>query len=297
MTRKTPDFIIIGAAKAGTTTLYRYLMRHPHIFMSDPKEPTYFARDERFNRGEDWYQSLFQEARSDQLCGEASVNYTNWPMYPDTVARMANLVPDVKLIYLMRHPVDRAYSHYIQLIENTRTDDPDYKFDKTFEEHILVDDSVIQSSNYMLQINQYLARFSRDQMLFLLFEEFIKDPQSALTRVADFLGIDRGFDFIGAGEVKANIKRDKEDWLIRSRLTAPLKSLPGGQFIANILPKAARDQIFSWLKLLPQSKLIEAEYIPPKMKPETRDKLLEYFKQPNALLSEFLGRDLSIWQR
>jgi hypothetical protein len=297
MSRRLPDFIIIGAAKAGTTTLYRYLTRHPNIFMSIPKEPTYFARDERFRRGEDWYLSLFQDASSDQLCGEASTNYTNWPLYPDTVARMADLTPSAKLIYLMRHPVDRAYSHYIQLIQNIRTDDPDYKFDRTFEEHIASDDSVIQSSNYMLQINQYLARYGRDQMLFLLFEEFIADPQSSLDQVADFLGIDRGFDFFGTGEVKANINRDKEYWLLRSRLTAPLKSLPGGRFVADHLPQSARDRIYSWLRHLPQRKRIETEYIPPKMKAETRTKLLDDFKLPNAQLSEFLGRDLSIWER
>jgi len=292
-----PDFIIIGAAKAGTTSLYRYLTRHPNIFMSEPKEPTYFAHDERFNRGESWYLSLFQDARPDQLCGEASTNYTNWPLYPDTVSRMASLVPAVKLIYLMRHPVDRAYSHYIQLIQNIRTDDPDYKFEKTFEEYIATDDSVIQSSNYMLQIEQFLERYNRDQMLFLIFEEFIKDPQSSLTQIADFLGLDSNFDFIGTGEVKENLNRDKESWLLRSRLTAPLKSLPGGQFIADHLPQAARDQIYSWLKRLPQRKRIEAEYIPPKMKQETRNTLLDYYERPNAQLSEFLGRGLSIWQR
>lgn len=297
MSRRVPDFIIIGAAKAGTTTLYHYLTRHPSIFMSVPKEPTYFARDERFNRGEDWYLSLFQDAGADQLCGEASTNYTNWPLYPNTVTRMAELAPAAKLIYLMRHPVERAYSHYIQLIQNIRADNPDYKFDKTFEEHIATDDSVIQSSNYMLQIEQFLARYSRDQMLFLIFEEFVKEPQASLLQVADFLGIDSDFDFIGKSEVKANLNRDKEYWLLRSRITDQLKSLPGGRFIADHLPKSARDQIYSWLKHLPQRKRIEAEYIPPKMAQETRSKLLDYFELPNARLSEFLGRDLSSWNR
>lgn len=297
MSRRIPNFIIIGAAKAGTTTLYRYLTRHPNIFMSVPKEPTYFAHDERFSRGEAWYLSLFLDAGSDQLCGEASTSYTSLPLYPDTVARMADLIPSAKLIYLMRHPVDRAYSHYIQLIQNNRIVNPNYKFDKTFEEHIASDDSVIQSSNYMLQINKYLARYSRDRMLFLLFEEFITDPQSSLTQVADFLGIDRDFEFFGAGEVKENLNRDKEAWLIRSRLTAGLKSLPAGQFITEHLPQSARDMIYSWLKLLPQHKRIEGEHIPPRMKAETRTKLLDDFKLPNEQLSEFLGRDLSIWEK
>ena len=297
MTGRKPDFIIIGAAKAGTTSLYRYLTRHPQIFMSVPKEPNYFARDERFGRGEDWYSSLFEKARPNQLCGEASTNYSNWPLYRETVARMANLVPDVKLIYLMRHPVDRAYSHYIQLIQNIRTDDPDYKFDKTFEEHIAEEDSVIQSSNYMLQINQYLAHFGRDRMLFMLFEDFIQAPLPALLQVANFLGIDSAFDFIGTGEVKENLNKEKESWLVRSRLTAPLKSLPGGQFIADHLPLSVRDRIYSWLRRLPQRQKIEAEYIPPKMKPETRARLLEHFREPNAQLAAFLKRDLAMWER
>lgn len=295
MTRRKPDFIIIGAAKAGTTSIYRYLARHPGIFMSEPKEPTYFARDERFRLGEAWYLSLFKNARPNQLCGEASTNYTNWPLYRDTVARMSELVPNAKLIYIMRHPVDRAYSHYIQLIQNIRTDNPDYKFDKTFEQHIRIDESVIQSSNYMLQIKQYLERFPRDQMLFLLFDDFVKDPLQIMRQIATFLGVDPGFDFLGDGEIKENLNKDKDGWLIRSRLTAPFKALPGGQFIANHLPLSVRDGIYSLLRRLPHRERIEADYIPPKMRPETRAQLLDYFKQPNAQLAQFLGRDLGTW--
>ncbi|MCK0509204.1 sulfotransferase domain-containing protein [Aromatoleum anaerobium] len=295
MPNRKPDFIIIGAAKAGTTSLYHYLARHPNIFMSEPKEPTYFARDERYRKGEIWYLSLFNDAKPHQLCGEASTNYTNWPLYPATVARMAELAPDAKLIYILRHPVDRTYSHYIQLIQNIRTDDPDYKFNKTFEEHIAGDDSVIQSSNYMLQINQYLTRFTCNQMLFLVFEDFVRDPRTSLIHVADFLGIDPSFDFMNEGVVKENVNQNKETWLVRSRLTAPLKALPGGQFISDHLPLSVRDRIYSWLRHLPQRKQIELEYIPPKMHPDTRARLLDYFKAPNAQLMQFLDRDLGIW--
>jgi sulfotransferase family protein len=297
MSSRRPDFIIVGAAKAGTTSLHHYLERHPNILMSEPKEPTYFARDDRFERGESWYLSLFNAAQSHQLCGEASTNYTNWPLYSHTVSRMAQLAPDAKLIYIMRHPVERAYSHYLQLIQNIRTDDPCYKFERTFEEHIAVDDSVIKSSNYMLQINQYLASYGREQMLFLLFEDFIKDPRSSLTKVAKFLGINPSFDFMSAGVVKDNVNKDKEAWLIRSRLTAPLTSLPGGQFISDHLPASVRDLIYSWLKRLPQRKKIEKEYIPPKMQPATRARLLDYYKNPNAQLAAFLNWDLSKWEQ
>lgn len=297
MSGRLPDFFIIGAAKAGTTTLYRYLARHPEVFMSVPKEPNFFAFDERFRDGKAWYLSLFQDARPGQLCGDASTNYSNWPRYPHTVARMADLAPDAKLIYLLRQPVTRAYSHYIQLIQNIRTENPDYKFEHTFEEHIAADDSVIQCSHYMLQIRQYLARFPREQMLFLLYEDFVRDPRPALTQVANFLGIDLRVDLMGAGEVRENLNRDKDDWIIRSHTTTPLRMLPGGQFIADQLPQSLRDRIYAALTRLPRYKRIFAEYIPPGMKPETRARLLDHFRAPNAELAEFLQRDLSIWHQ
>ena len=293
-TRK-PDFIIIGAAKAGTTSLYRHLTWHPSIFMSDPKEPTYFAFDERYGRGEDWYQSLFSGAGEAQLCGEASTNYTNWPLYPHTVKRMHALLPDVKLIYVMRHPVDRAYSHYIQLINNIRNDDPDYTFTDTFEQHIAKDDSVIQSSNYMLQINRFLEYYPRERFLFLFFEDFIQDPGLTLERVISFLGIDKKVDLLARGAVSENLNKEKEAWLIRSRLTGPLRTLPGAQWIADRLPQGIRDSIYAMLRKLPAHRRIEAEFIPPRMQTETRVRLLDYFLGPNRELGEFLGQDLSRW--
>ncbi|NER32103.1 MAG: sulfotransferase domain-containing protein, partial [Symploca sp. SIO1C4] len=76
---RLPDFLIIGAAKSGTTTLYKYLCRHPQICMSNPKEPDFFAIDHIYDQGIDWYSSLFSEARLKQVCGEASTTYTRLP--------------------------------------------------------------------------------------------------------------------------------------------------------------------------------------------------------------------------
>ena len=294
MARK-PEFIIIGAAKSGTTSLYHYLIRHPSIFMCTPKEPSYFAFDDRFNRGVDWYLSLFSSANENQLCGEASTNYTNWPLYPHTAERMHALLPDVKLIYIMRHPVNRAYSHYLQLIQNIRIENPSFGFTDTFEQHIEKDDSIIQSSNYILQINHFLKYYPRDQFLFLFFEEFIENAEATLSIVADFLHIDNETDLIADNIVKENIYKDREDWLIRSRLMAPFKAIPGAKWLAEFLPQGFRDVIYGMLRKSPTRKKIEAEFIPPKMLPETRSHLLRYFRTPNQELAEFLGKELSHW--
>jgi hypothetical protein len=295
---KKPDFIIIGAAKAGTTSLYHHLSRHPSVFLSTPKEPSYFAFEDRYAKGESWYLSLFQAAGETQVCGEASTNYTNWPLYPEVPSRMHALLPGVKLIYFMRHPVNRAYSHYLQLIHNIRTDNPDYKFTDTFEQHIKRDDSPIQSSNYMLQISRFLDFYPRENFLFLFFEDFIRDPANALAQVTDFLSIERKGDIaVPLGADAENRADNKNAWLIRSRLTAPLRALPGGQWLADHLPQGFRDRIVRTLSALPARKRIEADYIPPPMRPETRAQLLEYFREPNRELRQFLGMELPDWDK
>ena len=109
---RLPDFLIIGAAKSATTTLYEYLTRQQAIFMSPEKEPCYFSHDDVYAKGEDWYRSLFAGARDDQICGEASTTYSRWPQYPHAAERIARAIPQARFIYVMRHPVERIYSFY-----------------------------------------------------------------------------------------------------------------------------------------------------------------------------------------
>ncbi len=115
---RLPDFIIIGAAKLGTTTLYNYLSLHPQICMSPVRETEFFAKDEKYIKGLEWYGSFFSNASPHQVCGEKSVTYTIVSKFPEAVPRIAQVLPNVKLIYIMRHPVDKAYAFYGQPIKN-----------------------------------------------------------------------------------------------------------------------------------------------------------------------------------
>jgi hypothetical protein len=108
-----PDFFIIGAARAGTTTLATELSHHPKVFVCDPKEPFFFSHESVRARGcESWYQGLFARRRPDQICREASTSYSCWPECGDVAGRIALAMSGARLIYLIRHPVERAYSHY-----------------------------------------------------------------------------------------------------------------------------------------------------------------------------------------
>ena len=108
-----PDFIIIGAMKCATSTLHEQLAVQPGIFMSELKEPNFFSDDDQYAKGMEWYLSHFKSAEAKDLCGESSTHYSKLPTYPKTIERIAKYLPDVKLIYVMRHPIDRLKSQYI----------------------------------------------------------------------------------------------------------------------------------------------------------------------------------------
>ncbi|MGB5897575.1 MAG: sulfotransferase domain-containing protein [Geitlerinemataceae cyanobacterium] len=293
---RLPNFLIIGAAKAGTTTLYEYLCRHPQIFMSTPKEPEFFARDENYARGIDWYSSLFDNAQPHQICGEASTIYTRSPQFPHTAARIAQHIPQAKLIYLMRHPVDRAYSHYVQRIKTAQNKKEKLEVGETFEERIERESFFIDSSNYVLQIEQYLRFFQPESFLFLLMKDVTSNSAETLKQVCRFLEIDDTIDLLNPAAITANQAKTHETWFVRSRMTAPLKRIPGVSQVASALPQNVRDLAYNFLNNLPYKSKIKKKYVPTPMLAETRQKLLETFREPNQQLAQFLDRDLSRWK-
>src|SRR4051812_23135116 len=102
-----PNLLVIGAAKAGTTSLWHYLDAHPSVFMAPAKELHFFDLDENWNRGIPWYAEHFAGSESSPVVGEATPGYTRYPHRPHAAARAAATVPDARLIYLVRDPIER----------------------------------------------------------------------------------------------------------------------------------------------------------------------------------------------
>jgi hypothetical protein len=112
-----PNFIIIGAMKCGTTSLYYQLSEHKEVKMSIQKETNFFIRKRdfekgRYEKGRDWYESCFPEGGMAR--GECSPNYTKVHLFPGVAQRMQELLPDVRLVYMVRDPIERLVSHYVQ---------------------------------------------------------------------------------------------------------------------------------------------------------------------------------------
>ncbi|WP_298845046.1 sulfotransferase [uncultured Roseobacter sp.] len=177
-----PGFIIIGAMKCGTSTLQVQLAAQDGVFMTDPKEPNYFSDDDIFAKGPDWYAALFAGAGAGDLTGEASTHYTKLPTWPDTVARLHAAAPDVKLIYMIRNPVDRAVSQYIHEWSTERTSADITRAFADLPE-------ITAYGQYGMQITPFAETFGREALMLTSLEQFRADPQAELARIGDFLGL------------------------------------------------------------------------------------------------------------
>ncbi len=180
-----PNFVIIGAQKAATTSLWRHLGEHPDVFVSPIKETNFFVKEMNWSRGLDWYESLFAagESRSGLAVGEASPNYTLHPGLPGVPGRMASVIPDAKLIYLLRHPVERMISGYLQALAQGAETLP-------IERALLERPHYADISRYSMQLDEYLRFFERERVLVLLSEDLEAAPVATLSRALEFIGVE-----------------------------------------------------------------------------------------------------------
>ena len=198
--RPLPDFLILGAQKAGTTALYAYLRWHPEITGPSFKEVSFF--DRHYAKGERWYRA-HMPVRRRSLVGEASPSYLFHPLAPE---RVAGMLPGARLIALLRNPVDRAFSHYQHEValgrEPLSFEDAVDREDERMQgelERMLRDPSYfslawwnytyVARGRYAEQLERWFAAFPREQLLVLFTEELSADTAATYRRVLDFLGV------------------------------------------------------------------------------------------------------------
>ena len=288
-TGRLPDFLIIGGSKCGTTTLWQYLHRHPSIFLAEPKEPEFFSKDDRYSQGIAWYKALFAQARPEQICGEASTTYSRWPHFGDVPDRIASVAPDVKLVYMMRHPVERAYAQYRHRM---RLNVPRM----TFEEALEADRVFIDASLYLMQIEKFLERFPRESLLPVLLDDLSQTPSQTLSCILKHLGAE-DIDLAAAGPIASNQASEASADYVRQRMGRLTTLVPGLQMVKGFIPQRIKDAAKRALTASPWGRQVAKGYQPSPLLPETRKRLVDLFEEPNRRLGEFLGRDLTHWSR
>jgi hypothetical protein len=180
-TNSRPHFVIIGAMKSATSSLQEQLVLQPGIFMSEPKEPNFFSDDDQYRKGQAWYENLFAAAPECSLLGEASTHYTKLPTYPESVPRMRQYLPDARLIYVMRHPVDRLVSHYMHEWSMGN-------IDCDIDEAVARYPEMIAYGQYAMQLEPYFETYGRGSLLPVFFDRLTASPQQELERICRFIG-------------------------------------------------------------------------------------------------------------
>ena len=180
-----PNLVVIGGLKCGTTSLHHYLNLHPRIAMSRPKELNFFVAELNWGLGREWYASHFD--RSAPVRGETSPHYTNLPRFAGVAGRMREVVPEARLIYMVRNPVERILSHYLHNVGGG------------YEHRSLADalsdpgSAYLARSRYAMQLGPYLEAFGRERILILANEDLAADRDGAMRAAFEFCGVDPGF--------------------------------------------------------------------------------------------------------
>lgn len=294
-----PNFFLVGASKAGTTSLYAYLAQHPDVFMCPVKEPNYFAfagqemafrgpeDDRRINRNTVTdlaaYRALFEGVRGERAIGEAS----HWYLYhPEAAGRIQALVPGARIVALLRDPVERAYSSFYHMRRSGREPLADFRAAVAAEADRIAAGwawgRYVQRGRYHEQLVRYYERFPAAQVLVLFYEDLRADPVALTQRVYAFLGVDPAF----RPDTRIHYNPSgvpRRRWLERA-LSPGLGRYPA---LRRLIPKALYRA-----KLRLQARNLTR----PPLSAADRQALLSLFADDVEKLEALLGVDLTHWR-
>jgi hypothetical protein len=287
-----PNFLVIGAAKSGTTSLHWYLTEHPAVFMTSVKDPAYFAYGVDATGRLLWgnpdlhifpikslseYERLFAEAGNAAAVGEASTTYLECPQ---SAARIRELIPGARILCSIRHPVERAYSDYLMYLRSRgRRFDPARDLTPT-SVWARPDSHWMQVGRYHEHLSRYYNAFPRDQICVLLFDDLNRNPQRFVREIYQFLKVDPEFvpDIEtphAAGGIPASLML--EGLFARGTRSA----------IKPWVPTRAAN----WLRKLRGRSMRQAPRLPAELKTE----LTGHFRDDIMKTSELIGRSLQHW--
>ncbi len=302
VTVNLPTFLFIGTGKAGSTSVYYYLNEHPEIFMSPIKETNFFSYEggrPNFSGPGDLkslahkttittiqeYQKNFQGVNNEKAIGEVSPSYLYIPEAPQ---RIKKYIPDIKMIVILRNPVDRAYSNFQH--RSSLNLEPLTDFSQVIaEEKIRIKNNwaptwhYLQQGFYYEQLKRYFDLFDRQQLKIYLFEDWLSDKLSLIQDIFKFIGVDNTFtpNMI----TKYNISGKPKSLALHDFLTNQnsLKTI-----LKQVIPKNVYSQLSSNIQRANLQRL-------PKLSSQVRHQLNQLYEQDVLKLQALIDRDLSSW--
>jgi hypothetical protein len=283
-----PDFVIGGAPKCATTALFDYLAQHPQVFATTPKEPHFFASAAlgrpvmQGNYSACEYQRLYSGCSPSQVAGEGSTHYLH---HAAAVAPLlAAQVPYAKLIFCLREPVSRAYSHFLFRYSVAGPYDTGGMGQWRNFVAFAQDPEMFEAGNYAANLSIFLRYFPERQIHLVFFEDIVSDLKECLAGICRFIGVDDGFEFDLS-------QRSNETVYPRTQALMPL-----GDGLANAiylhLPVPTRRSLMRFRKRL----LFSPRAAKPQMSEKDRDFVRSLYRQSVRQLENLTNRDLASWQ-
>lgn len=270
-----PNFYVVGAPKAGTTSLYEYLKPHPDVFLPEYKEMRMFEPEHPDSADVALYRDQYAGATGYRAIGDTTASYLGNPLVAD---RIREVSPDARIVIMLRDPVERAYSHYLNL--QRVIDEPAASFrealrryDDPSSQYRWLSRVYVEEGLYYESVRRYLATFGRQQVLVLLFDDLRKNPNQLLAQIGRHIGIDPGFfgqlDFSEVHNVY---------YVPRSRAVRWARDVTSNWGVPASLKKAVRPLLFTFKK--------------PQMDQESRTQLQNLYDPDIVRLEDLLGQKL-----
>lgn len=304
---KYPNFLIIGAGKSGTTSVYQAIKQHPDVFMSSVKEPNFFALEGQekitgYDKDDPhgfnfypWavtnlkdYHKLFEEVNGQTAVGESSTMYQYMPKAPENIKKH---IPDVKLIAIFRNPADRLYSRYLHLVRENRPPTPN--FEDCFERGNLwwQKNDLVQEGFYYTHMKRYFDLFDAANIKIMLYEDLRKSPVAFMQELFEFIGVDASFvpDMSVQYNVSGKIKNRYVDLLIgqQSLIRKGVEKIS-----PTLIQKVRESHIMQ--KIVTNLRKKNLERVP--LSNATRKRLIEeIYREEIEAFGKLIQRDLSHW--
>jgi hypothetical protein len=296
-----PNFFIVGAAKSGTTAVFRYLRQHPDVYLPDRKEPRFFSYDaaDRTRYGgpraerliativkdQTAYEALYSRTNGERAIGDASPSYLPSPI---AAGRIRETVPDARIVAVLRNPVERAYSHFLGNVRNGFEPETDFERVLALREQRQRERwwrkwDYVGNGFYGEQLQRYFERFDRERIKVYRYEELRDRPNTLMQDLLGFLGVDPSveLDVSGHHNVSAVPKNERVQWLMSRR--SPLRRV-----VRPLLPGPLRRRLKADVERRNSHR--------PDMPSGARAQLVEIYGDDIARLEILLGQDLSSWR-
>lgn len=271
-----PNFIVIGQAKCGTTTVCETLRRHPQVFVTEPKEPHYFTfENPRLTR--EWYDSLYAGVTTERAIGEGSTSYTRPDIYDRCARGIHEAVPDVRLVYMARDPIARLESDWKMRVREGRATWND--INRSLDDN----PQVVELGKYWKNLSTYRELFSEEQLLILFLEDYAQAPEEMMARIHRHIGVDEAFEAADESQALNTASSYRRDGLVmglarRSGLLSAGRALLPGSLIQALKGRFSNPYRY------------EANWDPARL----RD-LQQMYEETSKPFLEHCGKPLDFW--